>query len=769
MTSSIDIWESIKKYKPDVLVKRMKDIFDNFIMKRSDIMEMYTKKREYMTLNPEVTVPEEHSIQRWRHFMPPVVPFSLSKALQSVSTDFEEDLKALIRKGSSQQTESINVLKSKILFFGYGIIEAIQHIVHKKDTILKTSGNLPFLENACCNESLELTNPLLYFSQEDDRILHHIKSVRSLSKLLNTAQVAAKAPLLFHNRFTGIHHSTVNSNNLNDNELIYSAVLHYCNFDRNLPIPEEFKVICNEIPAGYQSSWSIQEKIEFLKSNGLQFRVENLLHLMNIVNRENIVEIDSTPAFTQINVIKDVIEQLDMENSKVVDEPLRNLMFRLLEAHKPKTMLYEVSDELNNLQNYLLKANKDMYREIMDFLGRYGNLSDRRYSQVHEFLKNICVWKLDKPMKETGLYYDSGLYTITQFVQNAVQAMCKTYPTILLNDVGFYKKVPTHWGFSDKHNSVLLQVITKYYEKLEEFKEDRILYRLLQEVGRNLASLNTFLQNLPVHTDMVKDMGENVEGERVRNFYHLLDKPTIYMLYSYCFYSVLYEYIHSTNDSDLLRADVEEVKKNKRNNLRDMGDDALQIGGGSENLEEMDELNEVDIRMGNTEELKIRVAALLLSFLDIEEENKKTLDLTYEDIQRKTRRNKDKERMDVVERLGRMSIEQRRGENMLKKYRLEHWNVGQQRGLFEYDQGVYDKELEQFLFLGIGVDEVAVAEGVDSEQLDRNDARAIADLEAVDYERGGIVLGNINIGDDRRDGDYYYDDTEQGDFGDEDA
>jgi hypothetical protein len=270
-----------------------------------------------------------------------------------VSTDFEEDLKALIRKGSSQQTESINVLKSKMLFFGYGIIQAIQQIVERKDTILKTSGSLPFLENACCNESLELTHPLQYFNRENDQILQYIKNVGSLSKLLNMAEGAAKAPLLFHNRFTGINHSTVHSNNLNDNELIYSTILHYCNFDRNLPIPEAFKVICNEIPAGYQSSWSIQEKVEFLKSNGLQFHVENLLHLMTIVNRENIVDIDHTTAFGQINVIKDVIEQLDMENSKVVDEPLRNLMFRLLEAHKPKTMAYEVSNELNDLQNFV--------------------------------------------------------------------------------------------------------------------------------------------------------------------------------------------------------------------------------------------------------------------------------------------------------------------------------------------------------------------------------------------------------------------------------
>ena len=56
---------------------------------------------------------------------------------------------------------------------------------------------------------------------------------------------------------------------------------------------------------------------------------------------------------------------------------------------------------------------------------------------------------------------------------------------------------------------------------------------------------------------------------------------------------------------------------------------------------------------------------------------------------------------------------------------------------------------------------------LDSDQLDADDVQAVAAFEAVDYERGGIMLGNINIGDDNRDGDYYYDDTEKDDFGDD--
>jgi hypothetical protein len=427
-------------------------------------------------------------------------------------------------------------------------------------------------------------------------------------------------------------------------------------------------------------------------------------------------------------------------------------------------MSYEISNELNDLKNYLIKANKDMYREIIDFFGRYGNLSDRKYNQLHDFLKNICVWKIDKPLKNTKQYYDTGLYTIFQFIQNAVQSMSITYPNILLNDVGFYKQVHNHWGFSINHNKILSQFISKYYEKLEQFKEDRIIYRLLMDITNRLKNLNMFLQNLPITTEIVKNFDGVVEGDPIRNFYLLFDKSTIFLIFSYCFYSVLYEYIDCTNDSDLLRADVEDIKKSKREELKNMSDIASQINSG---IREDDGMNEVDIRIGNTEELKIRVAALLLSFLDIEEENKDTIDFTYEDIQQKVRRNKDIERRSIIDRLTKMSIEQRRVEDSLKKYRLEHWNVGQQRGLYEYDKETFDREIENLMFDNEeNLEQLNIVDALEADDLNNNERAEQDNLDVIDYGRGVNIAG-IHIDDGNYDGDYYYNDDEEGDFRDD--
>ena len=56
------------------------------------------------------------------------------------------------------------------------------------------------------------------------------------------------------------------------------------------------------------------------------------------------------------------------------------------------------------------------------------------------------------------------------------------------------------------------------------------------EIDNRLTDLPIFLQNLPFFTDIIKDMGDEVEGERIRSFHCLFDKECIYSLYKYCVY-----------------------------------------------------------------------------------------------------------------------------------------------------------------------------------------------------------------------------------------
>jgi hypothetical protein len=200
------------------------------------------------------------------------------------------------------------------------------------------------------------------------------------------------------------------------------------------------------------------------------------------------------------------------------------------------------------------------------------------------------------------------------------------------------------------------------------------------------------MQNIPLHTDINK---KNEEG-LYTSYHSIFDKDTVYKLFSYCFYSIIYEYIILSNDKNLLRADVEISKLDKRNNIDYMKNTSNSLYSENELSRENDEISnellEIQIETGNSLELKDRVASLLISFIEIEIDNKKTINITYDEINKKVNRYKDIERQRIFENLGILSIEDRKIEDTNKRYKLGDWNIGMQKGIFQYDPATYDRE-----------------------------------------------------------------------------
>ena len=755
--SQISPWDAIKKYKQDILANRIKQILEKNIITRNDISDMYAKKREYVLLNPLSVSPEEHQISKWKHFLPPVVDFSVIKNLRTIGTGFKQDLIELIRQGKTQQHESVAVLKSKIIQYGYGIIESINNVVRTKDLLLKTSTR-HFVENACCNET-DVTNPISYFSSEDESIQSNIRIVSNLGEILQDLNTLTRAPLLYHPEFTGINYSMVSSGDLEDK--IYSSIIHYCNFDRDLPVPEIYQSICSERPPLYDTKWTLSDKIEFLKKNGKRYTIEDLNKLMSIVYEKNIVHIDRPMPFNRVTVLKEIINKMDDENSTVIDEPLRKHLMKVLNTYNPKTMSSDKTPELTNLIKYLNKSNKELYKQITAFFDKHGNLSERHFNKLSSFLMNINKWNIDKSMTETGGYYEEGLYSALQFIHNSVYQITKVYPAALLSNSAFFKRVPKHWGVHPIHADDLQKFIDKYYEKLETFKGDNVLLRLLQEVNTRLVSMNAFMQHIPVHTEIVKDIDENMVS-----FHSLFDKNTIYMLYTYCFYSAIYEYIVCSNDKELERADIQEMKQTRRDNIQSSRNASNDLYSVEENVtnaeaETIDDLMEIQVVAGNRLELKERVCSLLVAFLEIEDENKSVMDLSYEQIMKKVNRSKDKEKNRIISYFGNMTIEERKIEDAFKAYKLGRWNVGQQKGLFQYDPNTYQRERSEMITQLY--DENADIAETDVEALDIYELDKLDELDdADDYNRDTYDFQDL--GEDYADGDYYPEDRDDDDF-----
>lgn len=738
--SQISPWDSIQKYKTDLLASRIKQILEKNVINRNDVSDMYAKKREYVLLNPQLVSPEEHQISKWKHFLPPVVDFTIVKTLRTIGSEFKQDLIDLMRHGKSHQHESIAVLKSKIVQYGYGIIETINRVVKNKDLLLKTTTR-PFIENSCCNET-DITNPITYFNEEDDSIRNNIHIVSSLGKMLDDVNTLTRAPILYHPDFTGINYSVVSSGNLEDK--IYSSIIHYCNFDRDLPVPEIYQSICSERPPMYDTKWTLSDKIEFLKKNGKRYTIEDFNKLMSIVYEKNLITIDNPLPFNRVTVLKEIINKMDDEDTNVIDEPLRKHLMKVLNTYNPKTMSADKTPELANLSKYLHKANTDLYKNIMEFIDKHGNLDGNQFNKLALFLANIYKWNIDKSMTETDEYYEEGLYSALQFIHDAVYQITKVYPIALLTKSPFFKRVPKHWNIHEQHELDLQKFIDKYYEKLEAFQEDNVIVQLLQEVNNRLISMNAFMQHIPVHTELVKDIDNNKVS-----FHSLLDKKTVYQLYTYCFYSAIYEYIVCSNDDTFIRADIQELKQTRRTEIETSKNPSNALNSIEENItDEMmstnNDLLEIQIVSGDRRELKQRVCSLLISFLDIEQENKKIIDLSYEQIMKKMNRAKDKERNRIVAffSIDNMSEEERKIEDAMKNYKIGRWNVGQQKGLFKYDPNTYERERTEMI--AELYDENPEIADVEVESLDIFELDKFDEIpETDDYNRNTYDFSNL--------------------------
>ena len=193
----------------------------------------------------------------------------------------------------------------------------------------------------------------------------------------------------------------------------------------------------------------------------------------------------------------------------------------------------------------------------------------------------------------------------------------------------------------------------------------------------------------------------------------------------------------------------------------------------SETAEQEDELLAVEISTGDIRELKDTVCSLLLDFIRKDMKNKKITDLPYSQIARRVKRTKEQEKKSITDFLQNMEKDERKIEDMLKKFKMGRWNLGMQKGVFQYDKETYGRDREANLARMYNeVNEVNdgndfgdlngsseamndVPLSFDVNDLDRMDNEEDAAL----YDAEGVDIGEL--GEDYNDGVYYAEDADR--------
>ena len=114
----------------------------------------------------------------------------------------------------------------------------------------------------------------------------------------------------------------------------------------------------------------------------------------------------------------------------------------------------------------------------------------------------------------------------------------------------------------------------------------------------------------------------------------------------------------------------------------------------------------IDITLGNTretdifllkgdkKELKQKISTLLIKFLEIMNDYKETVNISYEKVLDRVFKLKEKEKDMITDRLKNMTDEARDTDTILKINKLGVWSKGLQKGLTTYVKETFDDERE---------------------------------------------------------------------------
>lgn len=749
MKSSISPWASIQHLSAKNLEGRIHKVIEKTLIDHPEVIELYLAKNTYNQIHPDTVIPKEHSLQKWRLFQPALVPIQIENPSQNVSETFQKELLQELKKGRFQQFPMIHMLHSKNALFSYRLQQSIHSIVRDEESFLQTSGLVPFQQNGCCHSGS--IQPMSFFKEKDELLALYIENVKKNQTFLRGFKKSSQASFLYHDTFSGLEHPKIISGNMEEN--IYSSIIKHCKYDTEFPLPEEFASICSEKPANYDAKMTLSEKITLLKRAGKQYDEKDLRNLMNVVHRNNIITMETIPPQDPVIALKEYIQELDSTDSECISPKLRELLMVVIDEYDPDTYKTESGKSLENLQIHLYNCNNDIINEIASFM------EHNHQSSMEDLLSNIEQWNFYEENK-------SGFFNVCKNIKNKIYQFTSLYPNLFQSteddgNQGLHTSFYDHnsatngnlWNIAPPHFNDLHDLHDQYYSSIGKFYYDPILSKVMKLTQQPLDCLYKFTQLLPLFKN--KNVNEFV----------FMDEYLSIMLLKYLFLQTIYQYIIAANANEIVHYSSQKIMDERRHALTMQDDDvynstSVDVHRNEENNDILTGLDEINIEFENDYSVGIKTAQMVAGILQIEANDKKKLNVSYNTISRKVSRAKDYEREVMYnDYLGSMSIEERKVANTHKKYKMGEWNVGTQKSIYQYDPSSYvrdaDRKVGFFDITNTADPEQTTELGFAEEEPTRVEHIENLDRDTHDFS---------HLTEDYMDGDFYPEDRDPDDF-----
>ena len=133
-------------------------------------------------------------------------------------------------------------------------------------------------------------------------------------------------------------------------------------------------------------------------------------------------------------------------------------------------------------------------------------------------------------------------------------------------------------------------------------------------------------------------------------------------------------------------------------------------------------------------ELRKQASDLLVAMLKMESGVKSTIDKSYATVMEETAKLKYKDKRRITDYLAGLNKDDRKLEQLLRSHKLGRWNVGLQKGLYQYDKSTYEKEATEDLVYTVPEMEGVSMEVEDLDRIDETDNQ-VYEAEGYDINR----------------------------------
>ena len=222
--------------------------------------------------------------------------------------------------------------------------------------------------------------------------------------------------------------------------------------------------------------------------------------------------------------------------------------------------------------------------------------------------------------------------------------------------------------------------ISQYYEKLKTFYGTTTLTNILSKIQKTSKNLVLVANSTPAFSSI--QMGE----ETIKPVF---DERTSRFLFEYYLLRIFINYIELSDEDDMLVTEVvREMEVTDIFSVEHLEDSETRADLSMSTGRQL----QTSLVSGNKKELRQRVAELFICFVNIMNNEKETIDTSYEEIQDRVFKLREREKDLVTDRLKRMTDEERNADTILKINKLGMYSKGMQKGLTMFDKDFYDDE-----------------------------------------------------------------------------